>query len=33
MQCIGKLNRNRLGTYAKKMLTDDVVLTNERKLQ
>ncbi len=32
MQCIGKLNRNRLGTYAKKMLTDDVVLTNERKL-
>lgn len=32
MQYIGKLNKATLGIYAKKILTDDVVLTNERKL-
>lgn len=30
MQYIGKLNRNILGKYKEKVITDDVILTDER---
>ncbi len=30
MQYIGKINRKQLGKYRKKLVTDEVVLTNER---
>lgn len=30
MQYIGKLNRGRLGRYRKKIVTDDIILTEER---
>lgn len=30
MQYIGKLDRNKIGSYGQKMITEDVVLTDER---
>ena len=30
MQYIGNLDKNKLGKYKDKIITDDVVLTNER---
>lgn len=32
MHYIGKIDKNKIGKYAKKIITDDVVLTDERKL-
>ncbi len=32
MQYIGKLDRTKLGEYSKKIVTEDVILTDERKL-
>lgn len=30
MQYIGKLDKNKIGEYSKKIITDEVVLTEER---
>ncbi len=32
MQYIGKIDKNKIGIYSRKIITDDVVLTDERKL-
>jgi len=32
LQYIGKIDKNKLGKYAKKIVTDEVIITNERKL-
>ncbi len=32
MQYIGKIDKDKIGKYAKKIITDEVVLTDERKL-
>lgn len=32
MQYIGKLDKSKIGEYSKKIITDDVILTDERKL-
>ena len=32
MQYIGKIDKNKIGEYGQKMITEDVVLTDERKL-
>ncbi len=32
MQFIGKLDRSKIGEYSQKIVTEDVVLTNERKV-
>lgn len=32
MQYIGKLDRSKIGEYKNKIITDEVVLTDERKL-
>ena len=31
MHYIGKLDKNKIGIYAEKIITDDVILTDERK--
>ena len=32
MQYIGKIDKNKIGIYSRKIITDDVVLTDERRL-
>ena len=32
MQYIGKIDKNKIGIYSRKIITDDVVLADERKL-